>query len=50
MILKYISDSTHNNTYLLEFIAHLMFFILYIFCFYILFMYLFCFLLIYEKE
>lgn len=31
MILKYISDSTHNNTYLLEFIAHLMFFILYIF-------------------
>lgn len=33
MILKYITDSTHNNTYLLEFIAHLMFFILYIFAF-----------------
>lgn len=33
MILKYITGSTHNNTYLLEFIAHLMFFILYIFAF-----------------
>lgn len=33
MILKYITDSTHSNTYLLEFIAHLMFFILYIFAF-----------------
>ena len=28
MILKYITDSTHKNTYLLEFFAHLMFFIL----------------------
>ena len=31
MTLKYITDSTHNNTDLLECIAHLMFFILYIF-------------------
>lgn len=31
MTLKYITDSTHNNTDLLEFIAHLMLFILYIF-------------------